>query len=205
MLYAILPCHKRLEQTVALIPRLRNMAGTRITIIAVAGQESADVVRACANEGARGIIGTEERLTYWQAMDLATRELSSDDVVANVANDVLPMWQWYTTALNRLGTYRVVGFNGDGHGVDHACHFLTSMWYIRTLGGWPIWYRHNYGDTEICTRAREANVFMKEPWAVLYHNHPVMGASPDDAHNDIPNEHHDRDLFRRRREAQWTL
>jgi hypothetical protein len=203
MLYAVLPCHKRLEQTEALVPRLRAMAGLPITVIAVAGQESAVVVRACASVGARGVIATQERLSYWQAMDLATRELPDEAVVANVANDVLPMWRWFQIAQQRLGNSLVVGFNGDGHDVNHACHFLTSMHYIRSLGGWPTWYKHNYGDTEICARAIEQRTFYKEPWAVLYHNHVVMGNQPDEAHADIPPDDHDRRLFRQRREAGW--
>ena len=202
-MYAVLPCHKRLQATTELIPRLLQTAGTKIQVIAVSGQESADVVRAAASAGARGIIGTELRLTYWRALDLATRDLPDSAIVANIANDVLPVWRWWSHAQKHLTTYEVVGFNGDGHNEGHACHFMTTMHYIRSLGGWPVWYQHNFGDTEICQRAITHGVFYKDPWAVLYHNHPVMGKPADEAHHDIPASDRDRKLFDYRRANSW--
>lgn len=205
-MYAVLPCHKRLDMTVELIPRLIQTAGMKVQIIAVAGAESADVVRATASAGAFGMIAKSERLTYWQAMDLATRELPDSAIVANLANDILPVWRWYDHAYQSIiaTDKKVIGFNGDGHDATHACHFMTSMEYIRSLGGWPTWYRHNFGDTEICQRALEQGVFYKNPWAILYHNHPVMGRAIDTAHNDIPPSHPDHSTFEYRRNNKWT-
>ncbi len=203
-MYAVLPCHKRLQATTELIPRLIQTAGAKIQVIAISGQESADVVRAAASAGARGIISTEPRMTYWRALDLATRDLPDSAIVANVANDVLPVWRWWSYAQVHLMSYEVVGFNGDGHAESHACHFMTRMGYIRSLGGWPVWYEHNFGDTEICQRAISQGVFYKDPWAVLYHNHPIMGKPMDEAHHDIPTMDRDRALFERRRKNGWS-
>jgi len=206
-MYAVLPCHKRLNTTVELIPRLIQTAGMKINVIAVSGQESADVVRAATSAGARGMIAVNERLSYWQAMDLATKDLPDSAIVANVANDVLPVHRWWHHAYESLAADQfagVVGFNGDGHYLLHACHFMTTMQFIRSLGGWPIWYRHNFGDTEICYRAVEQKKFFKHPWAILYHNHPVMGKPVDDAHHDIPPSDHDQKLFAYRKENKWT-
>lgn len=203
-MYAVLPCHKRLNTTVELIPRLIQTAGMQINVIAVGGQESADVVRAAASAGARGMIATQDRLSYWMAMDLATKNLPDSAIVANVANDVLPVWMWWHHAYTSIGSYAVVGFNGDGHNTGHACHFMTTMQFIRSLGGWPVWYRHNFGDTEICTRAIEQKTFHKHPWAILYHNHPVMGKPVDDAHHDIPPSNHDQQIFTYRKANGWN-
>jgi hypothetical protein len=192
--------------TVELIPRLIQTAGMKVQIITVGGQESADVVQATASAGAYGIIAKAERLTYWQAMDLATRKLPDTAVVANVANDVLPVWRWFNHAYESLRESDldgVIGFNGDGHDAMHACHFMTTMRYIRSLGGWPVWYRHNFGDTEICYRAVEEKKFYKHPWAILYHNHPVMGRSIDEAHKDIPASDIDHKTFMHRRRNGW--
>lgn len=205
-MYAVLPCHKRLDMTVELIPRLLQTAGMKIQVIAISGTESADVVRKATSVGAYGMIAKTDRLTYWQAMDLATRELPNDAVVANLANDVLPVWRWYDHAYQSLvgSGHNIVGFNGDGHDATHACHFLSSMEYIRSLGGWPIWYRHNFGDTELCQRAIEDKTFYKNPWAILYHNHPVMGRIIDTEHKDIPESSADHKTFEYRRSNKWT-
>ena len=49
------------------------------------------------------------------------------------------------------------------------------------LGGWPVHYRHNFGDTELCRRAQALGRYGKAMRAVLEHRHPITTGAPDDA------------------------
>ena len=44
------------------------------------------------------------------------------------------------------------------------------------------WYKHNYGDTELCERAIADGVYAKAPWAILYHNHPYWAGADDEVY-----------------------
>lgn len=97
-----------------------------------------------------------------------------------------------------------MGFNGDGHGPEHSCHFLIHRLLLAQLGGWPTWYRHNFGDTELCQRAAGLGCYAKAAWAILYHNHPVAGAAADGVYAE-GGAHwaEDQRLFEERRRLGW--
>jgi GT2 family glycosyltransferase len=73
---------------------------------------------------------------------------------------------------------------------------------LASFGGWPVWYHHNFGDTELCLRAQQAGRYGKAAWAVLFHDHVFFGA-PDDAvyAEGRSRAHEDEALFQQRRAA----
>jgi hypothetical protein len=101
----------------------------------------------------------------------------------------------------------VVGFNDGVWSGQHAAHFLTSKallgeWYGEDY--WPVCYRHMYGDTEICERAKAAGRFYVEPYAVLFHNHKLTGAPNDEVYQLGESRwKEDQALFEERRK-QWS-
>jgi len=205
----VMPIYGRKMQSVEAMRRLINTASYSAQYIAVGGVAQVDTIDLCGQiAGVQRHVASTENCTYWEALHYATQNASGDTLVVNVANDVLPGAHWLLRAIEGYNEANdtVVGFNGDGHGEHHACHFMISMKRIRAMGGWPIWYNHNFGDTEICTRAREQYAFYKAPWAILYHNHPVMGAAFDDVyHKGNATFERDRQMFLNRQERQWTF
>jgi hypothetical protein len=105
-------------------------------------------------------------------------------LLVNLANDLIPGMHWLARAVT---AYRsafgagdgMIGFNGDSHEVNHSCHFLISRSLLERYGGWPTWYDHNYGDTELCQRAIADRCYGKAPWALLFHDHPYFGGADD--------------------------
>lgn len=186
---AILPCRGRKEQTEDCVRRLlateRMKHGLDWQLVLSSGQEDADVVESIAKKtNTFGLIATEPRLSYWQALQEATNRYEATYYVC-LANDLLPAVQWLSSAIDKMhetypDNHGVVGFNGDGHTTNHACHFLISRSMLNDFGGWPVWYHHNFGDTEICVRAREKGRFVKAPYSILFHNHPWISAQKDD-------------------------
>lgn len=206
----ILPCYGRPEQTLRNAQRLRQAAGrVEATWWAVGGAQETETLAALDASGWRTATGITPTLTYWQALEGVSAMLDAPLLCA-VANDLLPGYRWLATGLEayraRFGDGPgMLGFNGDGHGPDHSCHFLIHRELLAQLGGWPIHYRHNFGDTELCQRAQEAGLYAKAPWALLYHDHVNVGAGDDAvyAHGRSGWDADER-LFRARRARGWT-
>lgn len=182
----ILPCYGRHEQTLRYAARLRAAAGdVAASWWAVGGTDEEATVDALVEAGGwHGTLGPEPRLTYWQALAHVTSRTRAP-VLCAVSNDVWAGEAWLQRGLE---AYRerftdgegLMGFAGDGHGVHHACHFLIGRGLLQALGGWPVHYQHNFGDTELCQRAQSLGRYGKARGAVLEHRHVWAGTAPDD-------------------------
>jgi hypothetical protein len=206
---AILPCRGRLDQTVANVKRLQATAGySDWRLYAVAGRADRDVLTALARIGIPTLTPESDTLTYWQALEAATA-VTTEPILCNLANDILPGQHWLRRAVEAYQeTFGMddgmLGFNGDSHEVAHSCHFLLSRHLLMRYGGWPVWYRHNFGDTELCQRAIADGLYAKAPWAILYHDHPYWGGQDDAIYEEgratIPR---DQMLYEQRRRQGW--
>lgn len=208
---AIMPCRGRVEQTVRNVKRLLATAGDvdwRLYLVGVV----ADVQPLAGLAGPRVTIvaAPGERLTYWQAMQLGTQH-SAEQLIANLANDLLPGQHWLARAVAAYretwpdpNDYGLLGFNDGHHETGHSCHFLIDRDLLTYLGGWPTWYDHAYGDTELCQRTIALGLYAKAPWATLFHDHPYFGGD-DDAVYAEGRRRVDRDyqLYEQRRRAGW--
>lgn len=213
---AILPCRGRPEQTVRNVKRLLATAGYddwRLTC--VGGDAERETLLACAAAGAhvRHLLETP-RLTYWQALAFETEFYATDGDLAppllcGLANDLIPGQHWLARG---VAAYReafgegdgLLGFNGDSHGLGHSCHFLISRALLARYGGWPVWYDHAFGDTELCQRATADGVYAKAPWALLFHDHPYFGGTDDAVYAEgRAQAHRDQALYEQRRAAGW--
>ena len=209
-----MPIRGRTTQTVDAFRRLWATANVPAQYIAVGGRDDIDTINAAAElNHVQPLIADVPRLSYWGALSMATQAVSDDTLVATVANDLLPVVGWLSRAkrdfeyYSRVNRDAVIGFNGDGYGDEHACHFLLPMRVIRRFGGWPVWYDHNFGDNEIVTRAKQESIWYKSPYAILYHNHPMIGAAQNyDATYEEGSLLFSRDgnLFERRKATNWT-
>lgn len=213
---AILPCRGRKEQTLECVRRLlatdRMQHGVEWRLVVVSGTDDSDVVESVAQStNIHGLVAEKPRLSYWEALQYGTNEFPADYYVC-LANDLLPAVQWLTSAMEKMKeTFSdgvgVVGFNGDGHQANHACHLVISSKLLDEFGGWPVWYHHNYGDTEICFRAREMGRFVKAPYSILFHNHPWISAQKDDEVYQLGRSKFMDDdmLFVKRRKNKWKF
>lgn len=206
----ILPCRGRHAQTLTNARRLQSQAGgVDATWWAVGGPDEAPLLDALRVEGWAIWQQDTGPLTYWEALARATGHIDAP-VLCAIANDLLPGHRWLAQG---LAAYRarfravggLLGFVGDSHGPGHSCHFLIGRDLLAELGGWPTWYRHNYGDTELCQRAQQLGRYGKALAAVLYHDHPNAGAA-DDAIYAAGRATWDADaaLFHQRRANGWT-
>jgi len=134
-------------------------------------------------------IGFEtDRMTYWNALAMSMVERDTP-LIVNLANDLLPGQHWLARA---VAAYQetfgdgigMVGFNDGHHETGHSCHFLIHRGLLERYGGWPTIYDHNYGDTELCQRAIQDGVYVKAPWATLYHDHPYFGGVDDQVYQE---------------------
>lgn len=212
---AILPCRGRPAQTAENVRRLLDTAGAvDWQLIAVAANGDTDVLGALdrVRDPRLAIRVDEDRvaLTYWEALAAVT-PFTAAPLLCGLANDLLPGRHWLARG---VAAYRarfghgdgLMGFNDGLHGPEHSSHFLISRVLLGRYGGWPTHYRHNFGDTELCARARADGVYGKAAWAVLYHNHQESGA-PDDAVYAAGRVTYAEDarLFDERRRHGWTL
>lgn len=210
MVAAIMPCRGRAQQTVANVRRLLATAGpVEWQLTCIGGDRERDVLLACSSAGAKvRHILDRDRLTYWQAMSEETR-LTDAPLLVNLANDLLPGHQWLARA---AAAYRdtfgdgpgMVGFNDGHHETGHSCHFLISRALLDRYGGWPVWYDHNFGDTELCQRAIADGLYAKAPWATLFHDHPYFGGADDSVYAEgRAQSERDHQLYEQRKARGW--
>jgi hypothetical protein len=179
---AIMPCRGRADQTVANIRRLLATASYDDWELICVADDDMQAAEAITQTDAR-LMMTGIRQGYWRCLDYATRE-SDAQYLVNLANDLLPGQHWLRRAVEAYQAQfgpnaGLLGFNGDSHEVGHSCHFLIDRKLLTAFGGWPIWYDHNFGDTELCQRAIAARSYAKAPWALLFHDHPYFGGKDD--------------------------
>lgn len=211
MIAAIMPCRGRAEQTVANIQRLLATAGdTRWRLWCVIDDDPHvyDLIGAFGTGRLQMCVLPMGKHGYWHALTHAT-EATDAELLVNLANDLLPGPRWLERGLaayrERFGDgHGLMGFNGDGHGPEHSCHFIIHRQLLKRYGGWPVWYRHNFGDTELCTRAQQDGCYAKAPWALLYHDHPIAGKASDEVYAaGMADWNRDQQLFRERWRAGW--
>lgn len=206
---AIMPCRGRAAQTIANVRRLLAMAAyDDCVLVCVCDDDGAvydalkasDVAERCTPVLVGGPRG------YWRALAAVKAPY---DLLCNLANDLLPGRNWLARGIAaytaRFGAGDgLMGFNDGLHGPEHSSHFLISRALLDRYGGWPVWYQHNFGDTELCRRAQADGCYGKAPWAVLYHDHIETGAS-DDAVYQEGRASYERDavLFEERRRHGW--
>lgn len=219
MIAAIMPCRGRAEQTVRNVRRLLATAGmahgSDWTLYLVSGEQDHAMITAIAGQIAQEahqsvIIATSAtaRLTYWQALAMVT-ERANAPLIANLANDLLPGQHWLARA---AAAYQqtfgdgpgMVGFNDGHHETEHSCHFLIGRALLDRYGGWPVWYDHTFGDTELCQRAIGDGLYAKAPWATLFHDHPYFGGADDGVYAEgRALGERDHQLYEQRRRARW--
>lgn len=213
----ILPCRGRVDQTIAYAARMRDAIGdlsaARVNgadFFAVGGAADRATVEALGVAGWRPLLSDAPTLTYWEALTVGVAN-SNAVFFVNVANDLWAYDRWLELG---LAAYRarwpeeqpaLMGFAGDGHPVSHSCHFLIQRSLLADFGGWPMHYRHNFGDAELCQRAQTLGAYAKATHAVLEHRHPGLRAAPDDAVYAAGRAtwHQDRQLFEARRARGW--
>lgn len=207
---AIMPCRGRAQQTATNVRRLLATSGYTDWQLHLIGTEADMRVLAPLVDPTRVILDSvrTERLTYWQALRVVTYQVDSP-LLANLANDLLPGQHWLARA---VAAYRqtfgdgagMVGFNDGHHEVGHSCHFLIHRDLLERYGGWPVWYDHTQGDTELCQRAIDDGVYVKAPWATLFHDHPYFGGTDDPVYAEgRARIDHDAVLYTQRRIAGW--
>lgn len=214
---AIMPCRGRAAQTVANVRRLLATAGDvewRLVCVIDGDDQVADAIAhmtIVSDNPSLHFIPLERCVGYWAALREATEHRRHRDalLLVNLANDLLPGRHWLARG---VAAYRarfgdgdgLMGFNDGLHGPEHSSHFLISRALLERYGGWPVWYQHNFGDTELCRRAQRDGLYGKAPWALLFHDHLENGAA-DDAVYQEGRQSYDADarLFEERRKAGW--
>lgn len=212
---AIMPCRGRPEQTVANVTRLLATAGYEDWHLYLAGGEDevGTIWKACSQADITGerismVTTAARRVTYWQALAMVTERTDAQYLV-NLANDLLPGMHWLRRAVDAYQAEfgpnaGMMGFNGDSHEVGHSCHFMIDRRLLESFGGWPVWYDHNFGDTELCQRAIELGLYAKAPWALLFHDHPYWGGRDDAVYVEGRRAvSRDEQLYLERKRAGW--
>lgn len=210
MIAAIMPCRGRPEQTVRNVRRLLATAGDvewRLYLVGATPDvrplaAQIDLTRVTIQTVAR------DRATYWQALQAMWHETDAP-LLVNLANDLLPGQHWLQRAYAAYrqtfeNNYGLLGFNDGHHGTEHSCHFLIGRDLLEMFGGWPVWYDHNFGDTELCQRAIEKGVYVKAPWATLFHDHVYFGGTDDAVYQEGRAQvERDHRLYQQRKAQGW--
>ncbi len=204
---AIMPCRGRADQTVRNVKRLLATAGYSDwqLICACDGDNSvyADLLQTPAQ-----LYTWPERIGYWRTLERITAKIDAPFLV-NLANDLLPGQHWLQRAVAAYqATFGdgpgLLGFNDGHHETEHSCHFLISRTLLDDYGGWPVWYDHNYGDTELCQRAIADGLYAKAPFATLFHDHVYFGGTDDSVYAEGREKaEQDRLLYEHRRLNGW--
>jgi len=182
---AIMPCRGRAEQTVRNVKRLLATAGYSDWQLICMVDNDPPVMGALTNADLPiWYAGTHERRGYWGCLQTATDHWPEFTHLVNLANDLLPGQHWLIRAVRAYqATFGdgpgMVGFNDGHHETGHSCHFLISRSLLMDYGGWPTMYDHTHGDTELCQRAIADGLYVKAPWATLFHDHPYFGGDDD--------------------------
>lgn len=209
---AIMPCRGRPEQTVRNVRRLLATAGySDWRLIVVGGSDDHLLLDALAPMGVDIRKLDRQRSTYWQALQSAEMlaSLRNATHLINLANDLIPGQHWLRRAVDAYQSEfgampGMLGFNGDSWGVEHSCHFMIARKLLERYGGWPVWYDHNFGDTELCQRAIADNAYAKAAWALLFHDHPYFGGDDDAVYAEgRAQATKDERLYTQRKKAGW--
>ena len=206
---AILPCRGRTQQTIQNVKRLLQTAGyERWRLYAVGGKEDSDTLTGLAKLGLPTLTAQADKLTFWEALHEATA-ITTEPLICTLANDLLPGQHWLRRAVaaysemfgSGLG---MIGFNGDSHELNHSCHFLIHRDLVAKYGGWPKWYQHAFGDTELCERAIADGLYAKAPWSILFHDHVYWGGADDPVYAEgRATVEADQRLYERRKARAW--
>jgi hypothetical protein len=213
MIAAIMPCRGRADQTVRNVRRLLSTAGMEQgpetwQLICMVDRDPV-VDRALAQSDLPLWRMDSQRKGYWNALAEATDYWPEFDLIVNLANDLLPGQHWlqraYSAYRETFGdTPGMVGLNDGHHEVGHSCHFLISRSLLDRYGGWPVWYDHAFGDTELCQRAIGDALYVKAPWATLFHDHPYFGGDDDAVYQEgRAQAERDQRLYEERRKRGW--
>lgn len=186
-----MPCLGRENETIELLPRLREAAGYSARYVCISDGDASLQVNLAQEFEKQGVEVwcAKEPMGYWRCLSEVTQDTDSP-LIVNLANDLLPGRHWLKRAVEayakRYGEAKgIIGFNDGVHAGSHAAHFLISSDLLHDWYGdayWPTFYHHNFGDTEICQMAIARELFAVAPFAVLYHNHPVTGGKNDDVY-----------------------
>lgn len=212
MIAAILPCRGRAEQTVANVKRVLAMAGrVEWQLWCVVSNLHSPMSMTAALEDLGAYLVWLPEFTYWEALAFTTNRIDiGSPLLCGLANDLLPGRDWLERG---LASYRarfgegegLMGFNDGLHGPELSPHFLISRKLLDRYGGWPVHYKHNWGDTELNLRAQQDGLYGKSAWSVLYHNHPFLGAEGDSVYDEgLATFDQDRALFQQRKAAGWA-
>lgn len=209
MIAAIMPCRGRAEQTMRNVRRLLATAGdVGWQLICMVDRDPA-VMGALANTDLPVWRMDTARRGYWNALQQATEYWPDFDLLVNLANDLLPGHQWlqrvYAAYVQTFGDGPgMVGLNDGHHETGHSCHFLISRSLLDRYGGWPTWYDHAYGDTELCQRAIADGLYVKAPYATLFHDHVYFGGTDDEVYAEgRAKVDQDRLLYEDRKARGW--
>jgi len=221
MIAAIMPCRGRPEQTVRNVNRLLATAGDvewRLTLVVDGDPELYEWMFDKLPQGVDSICSVTwstkpptQRVGYWGALKTGSEWLNNTNapLLVNLANDLLPGQHWLQRAYSAYAqTFGdgpgMVGFNDGHHETEHSCHFLISRSLLDRYGGWPTWYDHNFGDTELCQRAIADRLYAKAPWATLFHDHPYFGGDDDRVYQEgRAQSERDGRLYDERRKRGW--
>lgn len=204
----IMPCRGRSAQTVRNAQRLLATAGHADWELICVCDDDVATAQALEQSALSVRVLTAPRGGYWRALQRATAA-SDAPLLAMLANDLLGGQDWLARG---LAAYRarfgagdgLMGFNDGIHGPALATHFLISRGLLARYGGWPVWYHHNCGDRELSERAQHDGCYGKAPWAVLYHDHWLLGAPHDEVYAaNSATLARDRELFAARKAAGW--
>jgi hypothetical protein len=216
----VMPVYKRREQAVAAMRRLVHLSGNGgdqfyARFVAIGGTDERETLAEMATiPGVNALMGASERMTYWSALAAATQAEPVEALLVGVGSDVLPAVHYLQHVVHeydRHGGDPIVGFNGDGYSPlpgrtqPHSAHFLISKRRLLQYGGWPVWYTHNFGDTELIERATDDRAYVKSPWAILFHDHPhIAGAHYDPTYDDGAEQFaRDRMTYHERKRNLW--
>lgn len=210
---AILPAYGRHAQTIDLIPRLLGSAGLAANEWELIVVSNGQAELTTQLQGVRGIriLSSKTNLGYWGALKVATLK-STSPIICNLANDLLPGYDWLKRALDAYElTYGegegLMGIN-DSLRLDQSAHFLIARSMLHRWYGeeyWPTHYRHSFGDSEISARAKSERKFAIAPFSVLMHfAHPMVGGDLDDVYR-LGSDSFEQDeaMFEMRKANKW--
>ena len=206
---AIMPCRGRPEQTVRNVRRLLTTAGDVAWQLICMVDRDPIVAKALAAVNPPVWVIECAQPGYWNALQQATEQWPEFTHLIGLANDLLPGMHWLRRAADAYEELfgdgpGMIGFNGDSHETEHSCHFLISRALLDRYGGWPVWYAHTFGDTELCQRAIAEGLYAKAPYAMLYHDHPYFGGQDDAVYAEgRANSERDQRLYEQRRRQGW--